>query len=425
MTKKQASRAAEEAAVAAHYAQLLGIGRPWQVKQATLDLLHGKVEIAVAWDESAAVVCPTCGQECPRHDHAPERTWRHLDVMQFTTLIRARLPRCACPEHGVVTVQPPWAEPGARFTLLFEAFAVEVIAACRSLTQAADLLELDWDSVLRIMARAVTRGLARRSTAAVRQIGLDEKSFKRGQRYVSLMTDLDDPRVLEVVAGRDTASAVALLETLPENQRAAVVAAAMDMGANFAAATRQVCPKAAIVHDRFHVSQHLNVAVDKVRREEHRRLLARGDASLTGTKFLWLQGTLPEGERKLTFDELCERNLKTARAWCHKETFAEFWAQDSAAHGQRFFKDWYRTVARSKLEPVKKVARMLQEHLVGLLTYFTYPITNALTEGFNSKIQAIKADARGFRNFANFRVRILFHCGKLDMAPVTQPSAAH
>jgi transposase len=132
------------------------------------------------------------------------------------------------------------------------------------------------------------------------------------------MTDLKQRHVLEVVPGRSTADAVVLLETLPEDQRKAVVAAAMDMGANFAAATRKACPQAAIVHDRFHISMYLNEAVDKVRRQEHRRLLEEGDTSLTGARFLWLQGAPTQGKRALTFDELCERNLKTERVWYHE-----------------------------------------------------------------------------------------------------------
>lgn len=424
MASDQEKRALAEAAVAAHYAQLLGISSPWRVKRAVLELAKSKVEIEVEWDPQAAVVCPQCGRECPRHDHAPERTWRHLDVMQFTTIIRARVPRSRCPEHGVDTVRAPWAEPGSRFTLHFEAFAIQVIEACRSLTQAADLLRLDWDSVQRIVERAVARGLARRDTSAVRRVGLDEKSFGRGQDYISLMTDLDERRVLEVVAGCDTPSALALWNSLCAEQRAQVVAVAMDMSPTFVGATRAAAPDAAIVHDKFHIAKHLNEAVDKVRREEHRRLLERGDDSLKGTKYLWLQNALPEGDRQLTFDELCERNLKTARAWAHKETFAEFWEQDSAERGAAFFKQWFNTVARSKLEPLKKVARMLQDHLLGLLNYFAHPITNALTEGFNSRIQAIKANARGFRRFAAYRARILFHLGKLDMMPDWSPSAA-
>jgi transposase len=346
--------------------------------------------------------------------------------MQYRLELLAAVPRCHCPKHGVKTIAVPWAEPGSRFTVRFEAFAVRVIDACRSLTQAAALLDLHWDSVQRIVDRAVERGLLRRSTEGLVAVGLDEKSFGKGQDYVSLMTDLEGQRVLELVPGRDTASAVALWEKLPAAQRQKIVAAAMDMGANFAAATRRAAPQAAIVHDRFHVSQMLNESVDKVRREEHRKLLQRGDDSLTGTKFLWLQGAAVEGERALSFAELCARNLKTARAWAHKETFTEFWTQFDAARGLTFFADWFRTVRSSKLEPLKKVALTLKEHLQGLLNYFAHPITNALTEGFNSKIQAIKADARGFRRFENYRARILFFCGKLDLMPdLSAPPGTH
>lgn len=419
------SQKSDEAAVAAHYGLLLGIQSPWQVRHARLEVARRLVDIEVEHDPALPVRCPQCQRECPRHDHAPERTWRHLDVMQFTTQIRARLPRCRCEEHNVVTVMPPWAEPGSRFTLMFEAFAVEVLLASASHSQAAELLRLDWDSVHRIMDRAVKRGLQRRSTEQVTQVGLDEKSFGRGQDYVSLMTDLSGRRVLEVVKDRTCEAAVALWDTLPDEQLEQVQAASMDMGANFAAATKQAAPQAMIVHDRFHVSKHLNEAVDKVRRDEHRRLLAEGDESLKHTKFLWLQGAAVTGERALSFAELCERDLQTARAWAHKETFVEFWHQPDGISAKRFFEEWNTAVMRSKLEPLKKVAQMLSRHLSGLLNYFEHRITNALTEGFNSRIQSLKSAARGFRRFENYRTRILFFCGKLDLLPDAGFPATH
>jgi transposase len=417
MKKKIVTTAAMEAALAAHYGLLLGIKSPWEVKRVDLNLNGQRVDIAVEHDPAAAVACPECGKTCPRYDHAPEREWRHLDVMQFTTVIHARTPRCECPEHGVVTVQVPWAEPHGRFTLMFEAFAVKVIEASRTFVQAMEILQLDWHTIQEIVKRAVERGLLRRTTEQVRHVGLDEKSFGRGQDYVSLLTDLQGKRVLDVVKDRDTASGLKLLESLPAPQRQRVEAAAMDMSAGFAAAAAAAIPDAAIVYDKFHVSKHLNEAVDKVRRQEHRRLQAAGDESLTGTKYLWLQGACPEGERALSFSELCARNLKTSRAWYHKETFCEFWAQSDVASAMTFFTRWFRAARRSKLEPIKKVALTLKTHLDGLLNYFLYPITNAMTEGFNSKIQAIKADARGFRRFEHYRYRILFHCGKLDLMP--------
>jgi len=417
MAESSKENRAAEAAVAAHYALLLGIKSPWQVRRVDLQLASNRVEVDVEHDPEAAVACPECGRSCARYDHAPQRQWRHLDVMQFATIIRARVPRCQCPEHGVVTVQVPWAEPHGRFTLMFEAFAVTVIEAARSFVQAMEILKVDWHTIQEIVRRAVERGLLRRSTEAVKQVGMDEKSFGRGQDYVSLMTDLRGRRVLDVVEGRDTASALALWNRLPATQRERIEAVAIDMSAEFTAAAQQSARRAVIVYDRFHVAKHLNEAVDKVRREEHRRLLEKGDKSLTNTKYLWLQGACAEGERALNFAELCERNLKTSRAWYHKETFNEFWAQPSAKRATKFFQQWFGAARRSKLEPIKKTALTLQSHLFGLLNYFVHPITNAVSEGFNSKIQAIKADARGFRRFENYRYRILFHCGKLDLRP--------
>ncbi len=417
MADSSKQNSAAEAAVAAHYGLLLGIKSPWQVRRVDLKLAANRVEVDVEHDGEAAVACPQCGRSCPRYDHAPQRQWRHLDVMQFATIIRARAPRCQCPEHGVITVQVPWAEPHGRFTLMFEAFAVAVIEAARSYVQAMEILKVDWHTIQEIVRRAVERGLLRRSTEKVKHVGMDEKSFGRGQNYVSIMTDLTGRRVLDVVKDRDTASALKLWDSLPPPQRDRVEAVAIDMSPEFTAAAQQAARQAAIVYDKFHVAKHLNEAVDKVRRDEHRRMLEKGDQSLTGTKYLWLQGASAEGERALSFAELCERNLKTSRAWYHKETFNEFWVQPSVAQATKFFQRWFGAARRSKLEPIKKTALTLKTHLFGLLNYFVHPITNAISEGFNSKIQAIKADARGFRRFENYRYRILFHCGKLDLLP--------
>jgi transposase len=311
----------------------------------------------------------------------------------------------------------PWAEPHGRFTVMFEAFAVAVIEAARSYVQAMEILKVDWHTIQEIVRRAVERGLLRRSTEKVKHVGMDEKSFGRGQDYVSIMTDLTGRRVLDVVKDRDTPSALKLWDSLPAPQRERVEAVAIDMSPEFISAAQQAARRAVIVFDKFHVSKHLNEAVDKVRRDEHRRMLEKGDTSLTGTKYLWLQGDCAEGDRALSFAELCERNLKTSRAWYHKETFNEFWVQPSAAKATKFFQQWFGAARRSKLAPIKKTALTLKTHLFGLLNYFVHPITNAISEGFNSKIQAIKADARGFRRFENYRYRILFHCGKLDLLP--------
>lgn len=407
-----------------HYGKLLQLPAPWEVRKVEEDLLGQRVAVWLRWPDGVKAPCPVCGERMPVYDRMEERAWRHLSVMQYRLELRCAVPRCRCEEHGVKTIKAPWAEPGSRFTLHFEAFAVRVIEACRSLSQAAALLDLHWDSVQRIIDAAVQRGVARRTTEGIRRVGLDEKSFLRGQSYVSLMTDLDGQRVLEVVPGRSIESCVKLWEALPREQRAQVAAAAMDMGAPFIIGTTQMVPHVDIVHDRFHVSKPLNEAVDKTRREESAKLAAKGDDTLKRTRYLWLHGQTPE-DQKEHFEDLLETNLRTARAWAYKEQMVEFWLQSDAAAGSAFFAHWYHSVMRSKLPALKKVAKSLKAHLGGLLTYFKHRITNALTEGFNSKIQALKADARGFRRFDNYRTRILFFCGKLDLLPSLDSPTTH
>ena len=232
-----------------HYGLLLGIQSPWQVKNVKLELADKRVEIELAWTAGAKGSCPVCGKVCTVYDFAPERTWRHLDTMQFQTVIRARVPRMECATDGVKTVAVPWAEPHGRFTRLFERFAIDVLLCARSLTQAANLLGLSWDEVDHIVRRAVERGLSRREFETLQHLGIDEKSFGKGQSYISLLTDLQEGRVLEVVEERTQAAAEALWETLPEQQRREVEAVALDMWEPFMKATKEKAPQAALVHD--------------------------------------------------------------------------------------------------------------------------------------------------------------------------------
>jgi transposase len=402
-----------------HYALLLGIGSPWEVKTVELKLEEKKVEIELGWQWAAAAQCPECGRGCSIHDSAPERTWRHLDTMQFETLIRARVPRSDCPDHGVKTMAVPWAAPLGRFTLHFERFAIEVLLACASVSQACQLLGMGWETAQEIMRRAVERGLERRQLDRLKHLGMDEKSFKRGHSYITLLTDLEESRVLDVVEERTGEAADQLWETLSPEQKQAVEAVAVDRWEPFIQTIQKQVPEADIVHDKFHVSKYLGEAVDKVRRAEHKELMAQGDETLKGTRQLWLynpQHFSPEQAGE--FSTLKDLHLKVARAWAAKELFSKFWEYQGEGWARRFFKDWFGWVSRSRLKPLVEVAQMLKRHWDNLLTYLRHHITNAVTEGLNSKIQSIKSAARGFRSFRNYRIRILFFCGKLNLYPL-------
>lgn len=400
-----------------HYARLLGIDESWKVEDVNLQVDQRRVEIRLA-HVGRGVSCPECGRTCGLADHAEERRWRHLDTMQFVTEIVARLPRCRCPEHGVKTVVPPWAAKHSRFTLLFEAFAVEVLQACRTINAAAAMLNLPWDAVQTIMDRAVARGLVRREATVVAHVGLDEKSFGKGQDYITVLTDLDGSRVLDVTEERTETAAKAVLQTLTKEQREGVQAVAADMLPAYAKAVAQELPNAELVHDKFHVAKYLGEAVDQVRRAENKALQAQDDDRLTGTRQLWLfhKSNLSHRQRR-RFAAIRKGDLKTARAWALKEEFRWFWRHVYALSAEEFFNHWYAWGARCRLKPMVKVAKMLKRHLPNLLTYFRHRITNATSEGFNSVIQALRYAARGFRSFANYRTRILFYCGKLSLVP--------
>ena len=352
------------------------------------------------------------------------------------------MPRVQTPEGKVETVPVPWSGKRSRFTLLYERFAIEVLPldglgalslskrlACGSVRAAAQLLGLSWDQLHLIMERAVERGMARRELDELRHVGMDEKSFAKGQSDVSLLTDLDAGRVLEVMEGNDREAADLLLATLPEEALATIEAVAIDMSGHFAAAAREAWPEAALVHDRFHISAHLNDAVAAVHREENRRLQKPlghelwaewlGDERLKGTERLF--GFDPDHlgeEQAVKFAELKGSDLKSARAWAIKEVFRRFWYYSYEASARKFFKSWFGWASRSQLKPIIKVAKMLKRHFENIITYLRHPITNAVTEGLNSKIQAIKSNARGFRSFLNYRTRILFFCGKLNLYPL-------
>jgi transposase len=400
-----------------HYRLLLGLDASWEVSKVALCLEHKRVEISLQ-HLGGRVKCPECGRECSIADHVPERTWRHLDTMQFETRLAARVPRADCQTCGVKTTAVPWAGKHSRFTLLFEAFAIQVIQACGNVKNAATLLGLDWDSVHRIMERAVERGLERRELDSLQYAGIDEKSFRRGHSYVTLLVDLSGSRVLDVVEERTEEAANRLWEVLSEPQKEQLEAVATDMWPAFVNSIESGVPAAEVVHDRFHIAKHLNEAVDQVRRQEHKMLKQTGDDRLTGSKQLWLFN--PENlseDRWIEFEALKDQELKTSRAWAIKEQFRWLWEYRYAASARKFFDRWYAWATRSRLKPIIKVAKLLRRHLDNILTYFRHRITNAMSEGFNSRIQSIKSHARGFRAFENFRTRILFYCGKLSLLP--------
>ena len=402
------------------YQQILGLVSPWTVSEVTLDVEAGTVTVRVEHPEGCGWKCPECSHESGCYDHADERRWRHLDTCQLRTFLVARVPRVNCPEHGVRQVNVSWAEPGSRFTMLFERLAIDVLQSCQTVTSAKTILRLSWDQTWNILDRAVARGMERKVPTEISRLGVDEKAFRKGHDYMTIVCDNDRGVVEFVSEGRNTESLRQFYASRTTEQRQAIQAVAMDMHEPYVQATLQELPlgKEKIVFDRFHIMQHMSQAVDKVRRQEHALLSERGDDRLKGTKYLWLknQQNLSE-KKKQELESIFTLNLKTGRAWAIKETLRDLWHHHRVEQAREFFGGWYNWAIRSRLTPVKKVAKMIKSRIENVINYCRHRITNAVSEGLNSKIMAIKRRAAGFRNKENFKRVIYFYCGDLDLYP--------
>ncbi len=403
------------------YQQILGDTSPWHVEAVRLDVAAQTVEIEMAMKGDELWGCPECGRKMRGHG-ADRRKWRHLDSCQFKTFLVADVPRVNCPDHGTQTVKVPWAEPRGRFTALFERFAIDVMLAC-STKQAAELLRISWDESDGIKQRAVARGLVRRVDEPVRRVCVDEKAVGRGQTYVTVVSSLDSgrARVLHMGDGRTEESLDEFWLGIGEDRCKGVEAVAMDMWQAFWNSTVTRVPQGVdkIVHDPYHLATYMNKAVDQVRRSEHAALAYREDDTLKGSRMLWLYGeeNLPTKWVK-RFRKLIENTkLKTAKAWAIKELWRDFWKSPDEDAAAATFKEWYREAMATRLEPVKKVARMFKAHLRNILSYFRLRISNGPAEAINSRISELVLQACGYRNRERFKNDVFFHLGGLDLYP--------
>jgi transposase len=409
--------------IASHYEQLLGLSDGWRVEEVELDHGAREVRIRVA-AQREALRCSECETACPGYDRR-ERRWRHLDTMQYRTILIAEIPRVECPVHGLRQIRVPWAEAGSRFTALFEVLVIDWLQE-GSFAAVAEQLKLSWDQVAGIQDRAVQRGLARRKAVQPTRIGVDETSFQKRHEYVTTVTDLDG-KLLYVADDRRRESLDGFFESLGTPGCERLEAIAMDMWSPYIESVRAHVPQAdaKIVFDKFHLAKHMGDAVDRVRRAENKELRAQGDDRLVRTKYLWLTNPVNMSRKQRdAFAQVQTSRLKVGRAWAIKEAGMLLFGYTRRGWAERMWQRWCGWALRSRLEPVKRVARMVREHWQGVINAATMSVTNAMSESMNSKIQWIKRRACGFRNRQRFRNALYFHLGGLDLHPAT-PDSTH
>lgn len=411
------------------YTRLLGIRRPWYVREVRLSDSPERIDVYVDHEPGIEMPCPECDGYCPVYDHLAEREWQHLPTCHVPTYIHARLPRVKCKQHGVRCVLSEWSEPGAALTRAFEYHLIDLEKEC-SIEATSRLTGLSWDRCWGIMDRAVKRGQSRKERHVPAYIGVDEKSFAKRHKYETIVCDLDTGCIEYVGDDRTKESLEAYFQLFTQEELEGVQAISMDMWDAYISATKAYVPDAdtKIVFDKFHVVSYLNQATDKVRRQEHKALQTEKNELLKGTKYWWLYNPdhIPEFLRP-AFNRLRRMDLKVSRAWAIKETFRRFWDYRHEGWALRFFKHWYFWATHSRLEPIVKAAKTIKNHLANILTYLRHRITNAIPEAVNAQIEKVKRMAQGYRNREHYRTAIYFHCGGLDLypRPTTTISGGH
>ncbi len=363
------------------------------------------------------LVCPRCG--ClgrAGYDRRERRRWRHLDLGATRCFLECELRRFPCPGcRKVVTEAVAWARPGARFTHDFED-VVAWLAQQAAFSVIGRLLRVSWRSVAAIVRRVVAAELDRRRLRDLYLLGVDEVSYRRGQRYLTLVADHSDGAVVWTGTGRGATTLAQFFEGLGEQETKKVKAVSIDMSGGYQKALAEHCAQATVCFDPFHVVALCNRALDELRRQLWRTLgKSRGSGRFVkGTRWALLKNpaALTDSQRG-TLAFLAKVNSPLYRGYLLKEQLRAIYAPQSRPHAARLLETWLRAALRSKLKPFVKLARTLREHKQGILNAIRLGLSNSRLEGLNSRIRLISHRSFGFHSAEPLMALIHLCCGRI------------
>ena len=394
----------------------LGIEAPWFVRDVAFDAKARTLTIAVDFTPGSRFGHPGVAGEHPAHDTTMKR-YRHLNFFQHECFLEVRVPRVKLPDGNVRQVEPAFVGRLAGFTLLFEAL---ILAFCREMPfrAVARLTGVSLHRVMSLCERYVSLAVAGQDLSEVRSLAIDETSKARGHDYVTLAADSARRAVIAVTGERDAKAIERLAAELKAHgaDPGAITSVSIDMSPAFIKGAAHYLPNAQVTFDKFHVIAHASHALDLTRRAEQKT-----DPALKGMRW-----TLLKDSRHLTaaaredLDALIAEvtTRRTARAWMYREQLREILNRKQVNIVRTLLKQWCTNVARSKVEPMKEVARLIRRHLEGICAWAQTRATNGFLEALNGLFQAAKRKARGYGRFSTIRTVIFLIAGKLDFSKI-------
>jgi transposase len=368
--------------------------------------------------------CSRCGKIRPGFNQLETRYWRHLDFGGIGIYLSYRPRRVCCRSCGVVVEKVPWSEdPRSRFTTDFEESVGYLVQRCDK-TSVQEVFQIAWRTVGSIIERVYKRHRREDPMEGLINVGVDEVSYRKGHRYLTLVSNHDTGRIVWAQEGKSAETFAAFFKDLGPERCKAIRLVSMDMSEAYIQTARHYVPHAQIVFDRFHVQRLVSDAVDQTRREEWRRQKEIQEAEakeIKGMRWALLKNpwnlTAVECDR---LSELQQENARLYRAYLLKESFAEILERRQPNVARERLEDWLSWASRSRLPAFVKAARTIRRHLEDIVAYVRFRFTNAVAEGLNNKVRLLTRRAYGFHSAQAVIAMVMLCCTGIQLSPVVK-----
>ena len=363
--------------------------------------------------------CSGCGKPCPGYDHMPRpRDFDFIPIWNIPVTLSYTMRRVDCPTCGIKIEAVPWAQGKHACCDVYRHFLASW-ARRMSWKETAACFHTNWDTVCRSVKWVVEYGLKHRILEDITALGVDEVTYSKGHKYMTLVYQIDSgsKRLLGIIKDRDTQALTSFFETFGAERCAKIKVVCSDMWKPYLNVIAAMLPMALNVLDRFHIAKKLGEAIDEVRRQEVKQLATEGyEPVLKNARFCFLKRACNLTIRQSTkLRDLLKYDLKSMRALALKESFDAFWQYESPRWARWYLKKWCNRAMRSKLEPMKKFVRTLRNHEELLMNYFKAGklYNSGIVEGLNLRINLCMRKAYGYRSFKLLQISLFHTLGDL------------
>lgn len=383
-----------------------------------------RIIIEVETKHGSKALCSRCEKSCSGYDKLPNRQFAFVPLWNIPVWFFYRPRRVKCETHGIVVEKIPWGD-GKRHLTVAHALFLADWAKRLSILEVARRFHATWKQVRAAIGMVVEYGLKHRNLDGIESIGVDEMAIGKGHTYMTAVYQLDEGhrRLLWIGKNRKAKTLLQFFVSLGKQRYEKIRLVCTDMWKPYLKVIAKKIPQALNILDRFHIMKKFNEAIDEVRRQEtHKLRQQKLEPVLTNARWLLLKHPRNLTEKqKPRLKELLTLNLKSVKAYLLREEFQHFWTYSSAIWAVKFLSSWVNMAIRSRIEPMKKVAKMLRSHQSLILNWFEAKgaVSSGMVEALNNTAQLTIRQSFGFRQFKTMQLMLYHRLGNLPLPPLT------